>query len=207
MARRDPREDRPRHHRFPRDHLAGRHRRQSPRRRHAERRHGLAEKILPQNRPKRGASVATAREGRRTGPLELDVPAQTVAPDHFAEQNGATIAQLRREAAELMPGIGLRDRLRPFRDGIAAEDGRAFCAFEGCRIDPQALRKRSVYANEARTGNRRRLQPGEKALGQARIGVVERNMNRHGLSSRTGAGTVSWRPRSRSRRRPASKRP
>ena len=41
----------------------------------------------------------------------------------FAKQQSAAIAELRREAAELVPGIGLRQRLCLSRNDIAGEHG------------------------------------------------------------------------------------
>ena len=46
-------------------------------------------------------AVAVARKRRLARALELDVPAPAIAVDHFAQQDGAPVAQLRHEIAEL----------------------------------------------------------------------------------------------------------
>ena len=61
--------------------LAGGDGGERPRRRHAERRHRLADDVLAQHRAERRPAVAAAREGRRARALELDVAALAVAVD------------------------------------------------------------------------------------------------------------------------------
>jgi hypothetical protein len=58
--------------------------------------------------PQRRAAIAAAREGRRARAFQLDVATDAVAVDDLAQQDGAAIAQLRRETAELVAGIGER---------------------------------------------------------------------------------------------------
>jgi MFS family permease len=73
--------------------------------------HRLADQHLAQHRADRGLAVAAARERRAARALEGDVAAPAVAVDHLAEQQRAAVAELRREAAELVAGVGLGDRL------------------------------------------------------------------------------------------------
>ena len=80
---------------------------------HAERGHGLGDDVLAQDGAHPGAPVAHAREGRGARPLELHVPAPPVGAHDLAQQVRAPVAELRRPAAELVPGIGLRQRLGP----------------------------------------------------------------------------------------------
>ena len=72
--------------------------------------------------PERGAAVAAARERRRAGALELDVAAHAVAVDDLAEQDRAAVAELRHEMAELVAGIGHRDRLGALGNALAGQD-------------------------------------------------------------------------------------
>jgi hypothetical protein len=94
----------------------GRDDRERARRRDAERVHRLADQHLAQHRPDRRLAVAAARERRSPRALEGDVAALAGAVDHLAEQDGAAVAELRREAAELVAGVGLRDRLGAVRE-------------------------------------------------------------------------------------------
>ena len=77
----------------------------------AEGGHGLADEVLAQHGAERGPAVTAAGEGRGAGAFELDVAAAPVLADDLAEQNGAAVAELRGEAAELVAGIGECDRV------------------------------------------------------------------------------------------------
>src|SRR6202000_2319850 len=96
---------------FAHDVLAGDGGRERARGRNAERRHRFADDIFAQDGAERRAAVATARERRRAGALELDVAADAVDVDHLTEQDGAAIAELWHEMAELVAGIGHGDRI------------------------------------------------------------------------------------------------
>src|ERR1051325_9524982 len=126
VARGNTRQHRAREHALAIDRLAGDHRGKSARRWNAERMHRLAHQIFAQDRAESCPPVTVAREGRTAGALELNVAAMSVALDQFAEQQRAAVAQLRHEAAELMPGIYLRQRRGAVRSHIAAKDSRAF---------------------------------------------------------------------------------
>ena len=91
--------------------LAGGDRGQRAGGRHAERVHRLGHDVFAQHRAQPGAPVAPAGIGRAARALELDVAAPAVAVHHLAQQHRAPVAQLRVEAAELVAGIGLRQRL------------------------------------------------------------------------------------------------
>ena len=73
--------------------------------------HRFADEVLAQHGPERCASVAIARERRPSRALELDVAPHAVASHPLSEQNGATITELRHEAAELMTRVGQSDRV------------------------------------------------------------------------------------------------
>ena len=147
----------------------------------AERGHRLADDVFAQHRPERGAAVAAARERRRAGPLELDVAADAVGVDDLAEQDGAAVAELRHEMAELVAGIGHRDRIGAVGNPLAGQDLGALGALEQVGIEAEMDRQRPVQLDQARGGDRGRRHAGEKARRQRRIGVLEGEMDRHGL--------------------------
>ena len=97
--------------------------RQRPRRRDAQRVHGLADQRLAQHQANGGLAVAAARERRAPGALERDVATLPGAVDHLAEQQRATVAQLRRKP----PNWCLARR--PVRR-VARPSGRFIC--RGC---------------------------------------------------------------------------
>ena len=125
VARRDARQHRAGQHRLAQHRLAGGDDGERARGRNAERMHRLADEDLAQHRPDRRLAVAAARERRPARAFQSDVAPLAGAVDHFAEQDGAAVAELRREAAELMAGVGLRDRLGAFGHLVAGEDIRA----------------------------------------------------------------------------------
>jgi hypothetical protein len=89
--------------------------------------HGLTHQVLPQHGSECGLAVTAAREWGSARSLQGDVTASAMTVNDFAKQQSAAIAELRREAAELVPGIGLRQRLCLSRNDIAGEHGEAGC--------------------------------------------------------------------------------
>ena len=69
--------------------------------------HRFADDVFAQHRSDRGQAVTAARERGAPGTLEVDVANAPVGVDELAEQQRTPVAQLRDEAAELMPGVGL----------------------------------------------------------------------------------------------------
>ena len=63
--------------------------------------------------------------GVRPEPLKAMSRRRPCAVDHLAEQQRAAVAELRREAAELVPGVGLRDRLGALGQRVAGEQAAA----------------------------------------------------------------------------------
>ena len=59
--------------------------------------------------------------GVRPEPFSCDVAPPAVPVDHLAEQERAPVAELRHEAAELVAGVGLRDRRRSRGHDVAGE--------------------------------------------------------------------------------------
>ena len=135
--------------------LAGGDDRQRARGRDAERVHRLADQYLAQHRPDRRLAVAAARERRPARALEGDVAAPAGAVDHLAEQDRAAVAELRREAAELVAGVGLRDRLGAFGHGVAGEERGAGLARQRGDVEAELVGERRV--EEQRLRRRRRL--------------------------------------------------
>jgi hypothetical protein len=101
--------------------FAGGDHRQRARGRDAQRMHGLADQHLAQHRADGGLAVAVARERRAPRALEGEVAAAAVAVDDFADQQGTAVAELRREVAELVAGIGLGDGCGILGQGLAGE--------------------------------------------------------------------------------------
>ena len=156
------------HHR-----LAGRDHRQRARGRDAERVHRLADQHLAQHRPERRLAVAAARERRAARALQRDVAAPAGAVDHLAEQHRAAVAELRREAAELVPGVGLRDRLGAFGNAVAGEQRGAGLAGQRGHIEPELFGQRRVEEQRLRRRHRFRAPRHREAFEVAGVGVVE----------------------------------
>ena len=100
--------------------------------------------------------------------------------DDLAEQDGAAVAELRHEMAELVAGIGHRDRLGAVGEAVAGEHLDALRAGEPVGIEAELARQRPVQLDQPRRGDRRRRHAREKALRQRRIGVLEGEMDGHG---------------------------
>ena len=148
-------------------------RRERARGRDAERRHRLADDVFAQHRTERRAAVAAARERRRARALELDVAPHARAIDHLAQQDGAAVAELRHEVAELVAGIGERDRLRAGGEAVAGQDLDGLRRRQHVGIEAELAGQRLVDLDQARRRDRRRIEPGIEALRQPRIAVVE----------------------------------
>ena len=86
-----------------------------------------------------GPAVTGAGKGRAAGALELNVAASSAAVDHLAQEQSPAVAKLGHEAAELVAGIGLRQRRRSLGDLVAGKDARAPLAIERGAIKPQFL--------------------------------------------------------------------
>ena len=98
----------------------------------AHRVHCFRDKIFAEDGTKSGAAIALAGKGGRSGPFELNV----LAAD-LAEQDGAAVTELRREAAELVAGVGHCERFGSFGNGITRKDGETFFAAKKLRIDSE----------------------------------------------------------------------
>ena len=92
----------------------------------------------------------------------------------LAQQDGAAVAELRHEVAELVAGIGKRNRLGAERDAVARQDRHALRRGQRCGIEAELGGECGVELDQARRGDRRRRKPHVEALRQAGVAVVER---------------------------------
>jgi len=85
--------------------------------------HGFADQHLPQHGPHGSLAVAAAREGRAARALEGDVATAALAVDDLPQQQGPAVAQLGRELAKLVAGVGLGNGAGAFWQSVAGEQG------------------------------------------------------------------------------------
>ena len=137
-----------------------------------------------------GPSAARPSPRRENGvgpePLSWMSRRTPSAVDDFAEQDGAAIAELGHEMAELMPGIGHGDRIGAVGEALSGENFGPFRALEHIRIEPEIDGQGAVQLDQPRGGDGRRGHAGEKARRQRRIGVLERELDGH--DPKIGAG-------------------
>ena len=158
--------------------LAGGHRRKCPRGRHAHRVHRFADQVFAQHRADGGAAVAVARERSGPGALELQVAALAAAVDQFTQQDGAAVAKLRHEVAELVAGVGHRQRQRARRNDVAGEHSGGVGAAGKTQLGGQGV----VERQQVRRLHRRGIHALPELSGQLRVGVFEIEMAGAGLS-------------------------
>ena len=94
---------------------------QRARGRHAQMEHGFAAQELAYRRAQHGAAVGAAGVGRRAGALELQLLPLPGRVDHFAQRDGAAVAQLSRPVAELVTAVARRIRLHAGQQPVAGE--------------------------------------------------------------------------------------
>jgi hypothetical protein len=149
-----------------------RHDGEGPGRRDAQGVHRLADDVLAQHRADGGQPVTAARQRRATGPLEVEVAQPAVGVPQLAQQQGTAVTEAV-EAAELVPGVGLRHRSGALRHRGADEQAHAVGAPQPVRVEPEADRQR--FVEHQQPGVRRLLGlPGHGQLGElAREQVVQ----------------------------------
>src|SRR5271155_5833391 len=135
--------------------------------------HRFADEIFAQDRPQRGAAVYAPRERRPARALRLDVAPVTATVQDLAEEDRAAVAKLRDEIAELMPGVGHRDRLRARQRDVAGKHRSHLVRFEALCIAPQFRSERFVELDQAGPRRWRGSEPREKTLRQPRVAVGE----------------------------------
>src|SRR5690606_10956729 len=123
----------------------------------------------------RGPSVASARKGRSARAFELQIAAEAVPIDDFAEQHRAAITELRHELAELMAGIRLRKRFGRLRHAITCEHRNPFGPFEPLGVDAELLRERPVDPDQRGRLHGRRRTALEEPFRQSCESVIEAN--------------------------------
>ena len=135
--------------------------------------HGLADDVLAQHRAQHGLAVAAPGEPGAPGPLEMEVAAAPPGIDHLAEQQRAAVPEAGGVHAELMAGVGLRDRRNPLGD-LPHQQGNARRLSQRRRVDAQIGRQLLVEWRRLRGRAPRPLstRPG-KAGHRASIGVFE----------------------------------
>jgi hypothetical protein len=106
----------------------------------------------------------------------MDIAPDAGPIDHFADQDGAAIAQLRDEIAELVAGIGHGDRVAAVRDATSSQDRYAFGGGQGLNVNAKVPRQRLVQANKPWGRDSGRLHPGKEAFGQPSVAVIECNV-------------------------------
>ncbi len=137
MAGRDPYQDSSRQRCLTKHGFAGGNCRQRPGGRNPECRHGFAYNVLAQDRTNRCSAVAPAREGRWSGPLELNVVTDAVTTNYLSQQIGPSVSELRHEMSILVSGIGLREGLGTRRHKVAGQDIDAFFTLQRNWIQPK----------------------------------------------------------------------
>ena len=102
-----------------------------------------------------------------------------LAVDHLAQQDGAAIAELRHELAELVAGIGGGDRVGLWREPLARQQIDTVRALEPCSIEVQLACQLPVQSDQRGRTDRRRLHTGKEMTGKTRVAVVERDGKSH----------------------------
>ena len=113
--------------------------------------HGLADDVFPQHRAERGAPVTAAGKPRLPCSFQLNVHAIAGWRDLLAKQDRAAVAE-RREVAELVTRVRLRDGSPAVGHGIASEDRGAFGPASASASSPRVVA--SGRLNAMRRGSR-----------------------------------------------------
>ena len=139
-----------------------------------ERVHRLADRIFADHRAKGCTAIATARERRRAGTLELDVEALAVFRHHLAQQRGAAIAQPRIELAELVARIGHGKQPAVISGrGVAGKKISQRLFIEPVEVQSEFIGQRTVQPDELCLAHRRWRHEGVKALRQTGIALLQ----------------------------------
>lgn len=120
--------------------------------------------------------------------LELDVAQPAVVVGHLAEQHRPAVTQSRHEAAELVPGVGLGQRLGATRHHVTGKPHGSLFGIEGGKVEAQRLGKRPVEGHQVRLTYGHRLEAFIEALGQA--GIAKGELGKHDGSTGVPAVTV-----------------
>ena len=154
MTARNPGQHRARQQRLPLDRRPGRDDRQRAGGGNAERKHRLADDVLPQHRTDNGQAVPAAGEGRPSAALQMQIAQVSGRVDEFTEQQRPAVTQPRRVVAELVPGVGLRDRGRITGDGRAEQQVQSVRAAQPVGVDAEFDGQRLVQHQQVRRRGR-----------------------------------------------------
>ena len=140
----------------------------------AERVHRLADQHLAQHRTDGGLAVAAAGERRSARALEGDVATASLPVDHLAEQQCAAVAELRREATELVPGVRLSQRFGTFgHRRCRRRHRRPRGGIERRDVEAQVIRQQSLKKSRRGSAYDRRAPRDVEPLEFASVGIVE----------------------------------
>ena len=134
--------------------------------------HGLGGEVFADRGAQHGAAVAHARVGRLARALELQVPAALRAGG-FAQQDGAAVAQLGHEHAELVARIHGGERIEARQQAVAAENLGELRALRLLAIEADQIGRGRVEGDQIGVGQRRRRKPGVEGRRQPAVAVVE----------------------------------
>ena len=166
----DAGEDRARELRLAPDLLSGRDHGQRARGRHPRCGHELRDQIFAQHGADGGLAVAPAREGGTARAFQLDVEAAVIGGDDLAQKMRAAVAELGREAAELVAGIGLGDGVGT---GWQAGAGKPVPRLVLGQVEAQRHGQRAVQDQKPGGGGRVGGNPQIGPRQVARPGIVE----------------------------------
>ena len=134
-------------------------------------------RVLPQHGPVRRLPSPRRENGVQARSLQGDVNgAGRGGRRVFAQQQGAGIAELRREATELVPGISLRQQLlpEPARHYRRTRRGRRLRTFPASR--PSSFSQGCWFSRSSRGAGEPVSRPRIHARDHARVVVVERHV-------------------------------
>ncbi|PQM44479.1 hypothetical protein C1Y40_05359 [Mycobacterium talmoniae] len=94
--------------------------------------HGFAGEVFAQHRPHHRQAVTATGERGAPGTFERQIAAAFCA--QFAEQERSAVAEHRNVVAELVSGVGLRDRGGVVGNGRADQQAEAFRAAQPLRV-------------------------------------------------------------------------
>ena len=159
--------------------------------------HRLAHQVFAQHRAKHGLAVTATRKRRLARAFQVQVTAVSVAVDQLANQQCTSIAQLRREAPELVACIGHGDRTAAVGNAHAHQLLGPFAGFKVIGIQSKFVRQSAVQAQHFRVGDLRALPINIKALKLADEAVVKIWLGHAGSYSAarlgsTQSGRTKW---------------
>ena len=128
--------------------------------------------IFTQHRPEAARPSPLRENGVGPEPLSLNISAMSVAVDYLAQEQRPAVAKLRREAAELVAGVGLGQRHRALGVSLPAKIRAPCSESRASASSPNSSAKSRLSLTNA--GRATCAASGHvEALELARIGIVE----------------------------------